>query len=245
MPGEPLHAHLTDRDNASIAQYRPLSGLAVAALIVALAAPLALLSPLLWVLPALGIVLSAAALWRIARGGSAMIGRKAAMFGLALSVVMAAAAPADALAYRWLLHREARRLAECWFAQLADGQPQQAHQLTLVAGERRPWDDKLWDFYRNSPHYRADLENYVAEPLIRTLLALGKKARVRDYQSAGQSQEFSNEFVYMLYAVTYDEAGEKKTFFLALELQRSILPTGQAQWRLQRANGAARPDGFE
>jgi len=238
--------------DAEVAQYRPVSKLAVAGLIVGLLAPLAVIEPVLYFIPLLGVLLGAMALGRIARSGQPLLGRKAALVGLVLSVGLAAAAPGHWLTYRWLLRREARQFAEAWFDLLGQGQPQKAFQLTRSPDYRQPLDDSLWDYYKENPQQHQALWNYVgnherrpgddAPQLVRTLLALGPAAEVRYFATQGQGRVGGTDTVYQVYAVTYQEGGQPKTFFVGMELRRVLVkPTGRASWQITRADGGVRP----
>jgi hypothetical protein len=240
----PAQPRLTDPLDAQLAQYQGLSAAAVVGLILGLLAPLAVMDPVLWAVPLLGILVNGWALWRIAGRSPMLVGRRAALAGLILSTLLAAAAITDWLAHRCLLRREARQFAGQWFDLLAQGQPQKAYQLVLSPKYRRPFDDKLWDFYRESTHWRAELENYVSQPLVRTLLTLGQKARLRYYQTTAQWPEEGRDHVAQVYAVSYQQAGRKETFFVLLELQRVQFANGRANWRLLHAEGGIRPAGW-
>jgi len=235
---------LTDPLDAQIAQYRGLSAGAVAGLLIGLLAPLAMIDPLLWVLPVGGILVNGWALRQIARQGPTLLGRRAALAGLVLSTALAATAVTDWSAHRWLLRRQARQFADQWFELLAQGQPQKAYQLVLAPEQRLPFDDELWNFYRQSDYWRGELEYYVSQPLVRTLLALGRKAQVRCYQTEGQGSQQGSDCVYQVYAVTYDLSGQRETFFVLLELERVKLAGGRANWRVADAKGGFRPNGW-
>src|SRR5262245_41408506 len=79
---------------AAETNYHPLSGLAVAGLVMALASPLAFLHPVLWLLPMAGAAVSAAALRRITLAWPEQAGRRLALLGLCVGLIVAAAAPA-------------------------------------------------------------------------------------------------------------------------------------------------------
>jgi len=113
--------------------------------------------------------------------------------------------------------------------------------LTIHPQYRQPLDERLWAFYGEGPRWKAKLEDYVAEPLIRTLLELGKDAQVRYYATIGQRFDGQVDELAQIYAVTYDNAEAKKTFFVALELHRRRLETGQANWQIVSAKSCARP----
>jgi hypothetical protein len=236
--------HITDSQDEELSAYRAVAGLAVAGLIFGLLAPLALIDPTLWTVPALGMLLSVRALRRIRRSEPALAGRKLALAGLALSLLFLTAAPTDWLVHRWRVRNEATELAGLWFRCLTEDEPQKAYQLTLPSGGRQPLDHRLWAVYRDTPRLRQGLENYVKAPLVRTLLALGPKARVRFYETANQSRTGQEDVVEQLYAVTYEEEGERKSFFVAVQMSRTKLADGTADWRIARADGGVRPEGW-
>jgi hypothetical protein len=219
---------------APIAQYRALSGLAVAALVLGLLSPVAIVDPLLWTVPFLGVVVGGLALLRIALRAPALTGRTAALIGLLLSVLFSAAGPAERVAYRWALRREARQFALQWFDFLAENRPQNAHQLILDPRYRQPLDEHLDAYYVQNPTLRADLETYVAQPPVSTLLALGRKAEVR-YCATVEQRWDSGGNVAQLFSVTGDDAGEPKTFFVLLSMDRIALDSGRANWQIRRA----------
>lgn len=241
--------------DAETAQYRPVSKLAVAALVVGLLAPLAVIEPMLYLIPLAGILVGGLALWQIARSDRTLLGRKAALAGLVLSVGLAAAAPGHWITYRWLLRREARQFAAAWFDLLAEGQPQKAFQLTRHPDYRQPLDDSLWSYYKENPQQHQELWSYVGNgrrgpfdngpQLVPTLLALGPKARVRYFGTDGQGRVDGVDTVHQVYAVTYDDGGQAKTFFVGMELKRFLAkPTGRASWRITHTDGGVRPAAF-
>ena len=235
--------HITDPHDAELATYRALAWQAVLGLIFGLLAPLALLDPSLWAAPLFGTVVSWAALRRIKRNGSALAGRRLAMVGLTLSLLFAAAAPADWVAYRWMIRKQARQFSALWFKYLAQDEPQKAYQLTMLPPLRPPLDDRLWDFYRNSPRVREKLEDSVQAPLVRALLALGPKAQVRFYRTLSQAQGQSTDEVQQCYAVTYDDGGEKKSLLVNVKTVRQTFPDGGAGWRIYGVDIGVPPEG--
>jgi hypothetical protein len=237
--------HLSDPQDQEVLDYQAVSVLAVLGLIVGLLAVSALLTPVLWSVALAGIVLNGLALWRIAKEAPALIGRKPALVGLLLSVFFAGAAVGDWFTYRWLLRREATQFAALWFDFLRSDQPHKAHQLSRHPNTRRPLDEKLWKEYFEGSDQREELENYVARPEVRTLLALGPKAQVRYYDSPAQWQEGNRDAIDLVYAVTIPDAGQKKkSFFLNLILERHALgKPPRAEWQISNSEGGVRPDG--
>lgn len=225
--------HLTDHDDATVDEYRALSGWAVAALILGLLGPLALVNVWLTLIPLLGIVVAAVALVRIAVLSPALTGRKVALAGLFLSILFASAAAADQVAYWRAIDLEARRFAEAWFAYLSVKQPHKAHQLTVAPRRRQPLDDKLHEFYREGGPWHDELQSYVEQPVVRKLLALGERARVRYDTTEARGSDTRFVAVRQRFSVTYHDADHgRTTFFVSLGMQRLPLEHGQAAWRL-------------
>lgn len=242
-PGVP-DVHITDPQDAELAVYRALSGQAVLGLIFGLLAPLAMIDPMLWAIPIVGAIFSWRALRRIKNNSPALVGRKMALIGLTLSLLFLAAAPADLVVYRRMVCDEARQFSALWFKYLTQDEPHKAHQLTVSPESRQPLDGHLWDFYRTESRLRRALRGYVEVPLIRTMLALGPRAQVRFYQTTGQTRENNSDKVDQLYAVTYEEGGERKSFFVLVRMERLKLSRGGAGWRITETEGGIRPEGW-
>jgi hypothetical protein len=242
-----ISPRFSQNPDADVAEYRSLSGAAVAGLILGLLSPAALVDPAAWFIPLVGISVSVYALLRIRRNASSLTGRKAALWGLYLALCFAAAAPADWFYYRYRIRREARQYAAEWFELLAEGRPEKAYQLTLDSKNRQPLDDRLWEYYRNNPVVRTTLDKYVAPAKegekprpVRTLLALGKSARTRYIDVFDQQSDEGVEIVALRYAVTYEDEGAKKTFFLIVQLLRRKGEDGRACWRINNCAGLER-----
>ena len=54
---------------------------------------------------------------------------------------------------------------------------------------------------------------------------------VRFYETVDQSHDDNDDVVELLYAVTYEEEGERKSFFVDVEALRMKLADGSADWR--------------
>lgn len=111
---------------AETVEYRPVSGLAVAALVVSVAASLAVVTRFAWALPLVGAGLAAAALADIARPGAAKAGRFAALAALALSLGFGAQAVVGELVDRWITGSRAAAAAGVWVDAVREGRPADA-----------------------------------------------------------------------------------------------------------------------
>ncbi len=237
-------AHLSESPEAeACGQYRSVSGLAVIGLFLGLLSPLALTGPAAWLVAVAAIIICLAALWRIRQKAETMIGRKAAVVGLVLAVLFGATAVSQWFSHRWIIERQARGIATAWFDLLADDQPLKAHQLNLIPAERKPLDGPLLHVYQRGPKRREELDKFLEEPLIRTILALGKKADIRFYKCGGIWGPPGKENVQEIYSISFDdEQGKRKTFFATVLLRR--FPADQAEkinWVVADSEGGVRP----
>jgi hypothetical protein len=233
-----------DRRDDPADEYRALSGLAVVGLLLALASPLAFFSIALWLIPLAGVAVSAWALVRINADDSGLVGRKAAVAGLVISALVLAAAPADWFVYRWMLQREARQYAEIWLRLLRDNEPHKAHQLAVNPAERLPLDTHLWNAYEEASR-REELEAYVKEPAVHSLLDLGPKAQVRFYQIGTIDSREGVDSVQLYYAVTFPEGDAKKSYFVRLQLGRVPLDKPRrSDWYVGSCEAGVLPPGF-
>jgi len=239
LPG----VHFSESTESQRETYRGVSALAVVTLLGGVASWTALLHPNLWAVPAATLLVGLVALRRIAHSAGTLIGRKLALAGLALALLCGAAAVTSWSAYRWYIVHEAQRVAQQWFADLAAGQPQKAHALSLHT-IFRPSPGQEWEFYRTHPRERAGLEQFVKSDLARTLLALGKRAQVRYYGREGILVDPTDaDQVVLVYAVTFDDAeGKKKTFFVGMTLNRLAYgPARPQQWMTDSITAPFRP----
>lgn len=106
---------MTDEQfTGEVAGYRPVSGLAVGALLAGCCSGLVLFSSLAAVVPLVAIVMAAAALAELKRVEGRRVGRLAALGGLALAVGFSAQAIVGGLVDRWIAGRRAEATARVW-----------------------------------------------------------------------------------------------------------------------------------
>jgi hypothetical protein len=94
--------------------YTSLSAVAVGALLLGLASPLALLAPLMVVVPAAGAIVAILALMRIGNSAGALSGTKLAYCGLVLSILCGVASPLRVAVRDNLYGNQADRTARAW-----------------------------------------------------------------------------------------------------------------------------------
>ena len=104
--------------------YRSVSSLAVLSLVLGLLSVTALTSPGAWLVPLPAALCAVWALHRIRQRPDELLGRKAALAGLALALSFGCWAPARYFTDRWLINRQAsRRRLLSKYSSLMLGQP--------------------------------------------------------------------------------------------------------------------------
>lgn len=237
-------------DDEPVVRYRPVSLWAVLGAVGGAMSWLALVDPLLWLVPPLAAAVCIAALRQTRHDPDLRVGRLLAMLGLLAALFFAAAAPADWWLYQRLVDREAQTFAGLWFRLLRENDPGRAMLLTEPVRGRPPLDEPPWDYYRRNERQFGNLESYVQQDLVRTLLALGPKADVRYYQSLPLDEGLQGDVVGQYYAVTYPAAAGKTTFFVLVRMQRQRMPReegdrrhlGYTGWRLLETRGGVKPE---
>ena len=145
-------------------EYRSVSRLAVCAFLLGLASPLALVHPLTWTIPWIGVLVALQAIRQISRPNSLVSGRPIALVGLVLSVLLSGWAPAKYFVERSLLTRQARQFADTWFHLVRDGTLQEAHRWMLPHYQRDP-EFATQEFYEENVYLQEDLEDeFTSEP---------------------------------------------------------------------------------
>lgn len=227
------------------AAYRPLSVAAVLALLLGLASFTALLTPMLWAVSFVGIIVSIVAWVRIHRFEPPLTGRTAALLGLILSLFTAAAAPTQWYVRRTLLVQEAQQFVQLFFDFLKEDQPHKAHQLSMAARQRSPIDENLWAKYAPETNARKDLEAFLERKEVRAVLILSKDPRttIRLFDVEGVWREDDEDRVALSYAVTYfDRDNKKRTFFVNVSANRYSMKMQQvSDWYISNISGLIAP----
>lgn len=124
-------ATVDERDDTlgAAAAYRPVSRLAVAAAALGAASTLALVGPVFWIVPIVGVAVSWAALARVGRRDAPQAGRLAALAGLALALGFGVQAVATTATAEWLARGRAEAAARFWLDTVAAGRLDDARSM--------------------------------------------------------------------------------------------------------------------
>lgn len=230
--------HFTSPPQDEVPEYRPLCGLAVLGLILGLLSALAILHIGFGVVGAAAVLVAGVAMAQIARTPG-MAGRGLAIAGAVLAVFWTTAGWAKDMTHARLMDTESREFGLLWFDFLRKNEPVKAMELGGHPSGRRPLNARLIDHYLTSRESYESLQGFVGQPEVRSLLKLGDRATVRFYQCEGVADDRVNQ----VYAVTYEEGGVKKTFFVRLSIRRAILADKHlAGWYVDSSRGPIVPE---
>jgi|GEM_PF-3597194 len=179
-------------DEPAVDGYRPVSGMAVAALVMGVLSIAAVFHPGFWLLPVLGTVFAVMSLRQLAQPDALAIGRTAAIVGLGLSIFLAALAPAESMTRTWIKNRRAEHVAARWTDAILEGKILDAHSLLMpfarlnVPGEEETVSQGLFDS-------KALEEAYKREREVASILACGtakrQPASLREYVPDSKAHE--------------------------------------------------------
>lgn len=225
---------LPEHPDPDLIDYRPVSGWAMAALLLGLASILALVHPLLWCLPISGAVVSLVALRRIECSGVRVLGRKAALIGLAFSVIYGLAAPVRLKTHEHWLVARAERLADEFLEDLRTRQLDQAFALMLRSVEKAPSHKPAAGEKTDSEPPQDARQIFFSEQPVATLLRLGAQARAVRLETAILTPEDIRQPVGVLYRIQNSAARDSNPLEVLIYVEQIVDGEGKERWWITR-----------
>jgi hypothetical protein len=218
--------------------YRPVSGMAVAAAVLGVLSPAAVIHPSLFILPVIGAVFAVVAIRDLSAADSIKIGRLAALTGLALSLFFGCVGLTRSLTTTWTANRRAEQVAARWVDAVLDGRILEAHAMLMpfqrvnAPGEAEGnvstgvFDSKAIEaVYRQRPEVAAILTCGAAKRQAATLL-----------EYVPESEE--REEVWMV-RVTISPCGSGESLALDIEVESALVKQPDAwleQWQVKNVS---------
>jgi len=222
-------------ETAKLQTYRAISPWAPLALLLGLASPLALVHPLLWLVPLAGVWVAWMGFKQIS-SDSGYAGRPALLGALALALLFGSMAPARYLTRHWMISREANRLAVQWIGMIRQGDLQQAHQWTLPPTERAGPEASLQLFYESSASSLAGLNRLQSHQDLqrfREALAEGD-ARVVTHRIATHDQ---GDVVVLDCSPSHLAGASRDKATIRISMRRELMAdSGKVFWRVVMPN---------
>jgi len=215
---------------AEVPEYRSPQPLAVLALVLGLLSFLAVFRTLFWIVPLVAVILGATALWLLA-ADPGKVGRKAAIWGMALALFFGAWGPSRYLSREWWLTGQARAYADAWLELVQQNRLKEAHQLHGRQEQRATEGVTLDEFYRTDTYAQSDYTAFFSGEPLKSFSELAGRAQVDFEQTLGYETEASVDSVILRYRVTVDRDGRKYSEPIQLIMKREPLrETADFQW---------------
>jgi len=212
--------HSGDIRQDELTQYRPISPLAVIALLVGLVSGLAIFHNLLWLVPVIGIVLSAVALKHTAPPDAIVSGRTAAIIGLAFSVLFGAMAVTTTFVEKRIVDKHAVEFASNWMNIARSGNLPQAAEWMRAPGVRLPYESDYTKFYESNEDAQTLLTNLSSGKAMKHVLALDEDNRIT-FDGIDEFTRVDGAFLYDL-RFTLPGKSEKEATDVICSVRRTI-----------------------
>lgn len=239
------HDSLPEHPDSDLIDYRPVSGWAVAAVLLGLASILALVHPLLWCVPMAGLTVSLIALRRIDRPEVRLLGRKAALVGLAFSVIYGVAAPVRLVSHNLWLKTRAERLGDDFVDALKAHKIDDAFAMTLQSAEkaasRKP--AHAGSNEQVEPETQSPRDFFLSQRPVDMLLKLGPSARVERFSTQIQpSTDDIHQPVAVYYRIIDPAKQSPEPVEFVLQIEQITDGQGIERWWISRMAASAKPD---
>lgn len=185
-----------------LTQYRAISYWSVATLLAGLAAPLALIGPLLWWVPLVTIPLAILAFRQLQQPDPRYVGKAAAVCGLCLAALFLPWSVAQRLSRESYLSAEARRFSDEYLQLLLAGQTREAHQIQSPASRRMEPGSDLVAYYEASAEPGRDLVAYTKLEPVASLVGQQGKLELEFAEVSRHVVEGLTDYVTVRYEIT-------------------------------------------
>ncbi len=225
--------HLSSRVEPEFVEYRSLSGWAVAALVLGLLSPAAIIAPILWLIPAMGIVAALVAMRSIKAAQGQKSGWYLALLGLLLAFFFGTAGPARAITRNLWLETRAERLARVFLGLLQQNKPLEAHELTKTASHRKPLGPNALELIEQNPDMKREYDRFLNGQLVKTLLEQGETVEIELSSASLLGSSERQDVLTVPYRIESKDPGKPLSLSGEIGLERTTeLMTEKEQWRI-------------
>ena len=211
---------------------RPISWMAILALLLGIASALVLVSSCFLWIPLAATLLGAAALWQTQDVEPVPIGRRAAWLGVFLGVFFAAGATTYQAVETARVESQVDTVLQQFLKYLRSGQLAKAHQLTREPLLRIA-PEKVATEYSTDPTLAQRLESFKQDLTI-SFLASAQEVKVLESLTWGRLVEQDRELLTREYKLrVVDEEGRTKEVTLSVTFVRRLGSKGAGSWRIR------------
>jgi len=225
-------------DSDAVNEYRPLSGMAVAAAVFGFLSLAATVHTSFLILPVLGVVFAVVALRDLATPDSIKIGRSAALVGLASALFFGCVGLSWSLAKTWITNRRAEQVAAGWADAILDGRILAAHSMLMPFERVNAAGEAAGDVSTGLFDSRAVEAVYRLRPEVAAILACGAATRQAATLVEYVPDSKEREEIWLV-RVTIAPCGNLTSLILDIEVESAVLkqPTGWSeQWYVKKVS---------
>ena len=224
-------------------EYRPVSGMAVAAAVCGVLSLAAAIHPSFFILPALGVAFAVMALRDLTAPDSIRIGRLAAVVGLALSLFFGFVGLTRSLTTTWTANRRAEQVAAGWADAVLDGRILEAHAMLMPFQRVNAASETEGNVSTGLFDSQAIEAAYRQYPEVATILLCGaaKRQAATLVEYVPESMEREEAWIVR---VTIAPCGSRASLILDIEVESGLLkqPDGWfEQWYVKKVTGNNQP----
>jgi len=219
-----------------IVEYRAISATAIVGIVLAVVSVITFAHPVFWIVPVVAVVVCLVALWQIARHAPELIGRRAAIIGLALSIVLGIAAPTRHFILVVRSRFEARQLALFWLNAVRQHDLKQAVEFMRDVSVQKLSGEEDEVIEREGPMGPRARGPLPITQVVRAIEELGESAEIRYIDVEEQTASSSNEKIVSLWEVSAQHDGKPKSMRVRLWVDRNArAPRSVREWRVASA----------
>jgi hypothetical protein len=216
MPASVPAAETVRPEEQAPAHYAAISKAAIGALVLGLAAPLFLASPLLIVVPLAGLALAVVALRQIAASEGELKGTWPATIGLCLATLFLGWGLTHQVTRKAELAEQAERFADGWLALVREGKLQQADQLMRDSASRPRTDEELAEYYKTNMEASENMQMFFGREPMQGFLAAGPQVTYALRRVASQTQYSSTDEIILEYEYESSQGDGPRTMWISV-----------------------------
>lgn len=202
-----------------LSSYRPLSGMAVACLILGIASVVALAAPILWIVPVAAISMGLLAVRRLRRMGGELSGAALVVAGMGLGVVFGLGGLGAHYIPRWVDMNESRQVATQWLNHLREGDALNAYLLTFPVSGRPPDMATAQLALATDRKSGRKFDKFREKPFVELLTSLGTRASIDFYDMEVFGKIEGRRGAVYVYRVEYtDDEGQPREFLVRIDV---------------------------
>ena len=214
---------------AQVIEYRSPQPLAVLTLALGLLSFLAVLRPVLWVVPLVAVVLGPISLWRLANDRT-KVGRQAVIWGMALALFCGAWGISRHVSRHWWLTSQARVYVDAWLDLIQQNRLKEAHQLHGRQIQRVPEGMSIDEYYRTDESAAHDMRMFFDREPLRSFVTLTEPVEVQ-FQRAAVETDLHFDSVTLHYEVIMRREGRTYSRPIHIIMKREAVEgTSDSQW---------------